>query len=348
MKSLKTVLLSAADISRCVNMKDALAIVEEAFRAHGEGRVQMPPKMYLRLDKYGGDLRAMPAYMSNFRHGRGGAKSFEACGIKWVNVHPENRRRGLPAVMALIILNDPETGYPLAVMDGTHITNLRTGASGGVAAKYLARKDATTVALIGCGVQAQTQLLALHELFKLTSVALYDSRNSQMSAFIRRMRHLGLRFKPCSGAGECVRGADIVVTTTPSKEPIVRSEWIGTGVHLNAIGADAKGKEELSARILARAKVVVDDRVQAAHSGEINVPISKNIMSTRDIYATLGEIVSGKKRGRVVDEEITVFDSTGLAHCDVAVAHFVYRKISFPRKVFDFIRCRSALKSQRQ
>lgn len=342
MQSSKTVLLSGADISRCVNMKDVLAIVEEAFRAHGEGRVQMPPKIYLRLDKYGDDFRAMPAYLSNLRHSRG-AKSFEACGIKWVNVHPANRRRGLPAVMALIVLNDPETGYPLAVMDGTHITNLRTGASGGVAAKYLARKDAKTAALIGCGVQAQTQLLALHELFKLASVALYDCHGSQMSAFIRRMRHLGLRFKPCSGVGECVRGADIVVTTTPSREPIVQSEWIGEGVHINAIGADAKGKEELSARILARAKVVVDDRIQAMHSGEINVPVSRKMMTARDIYATLGEIVAGKKRGRAGVKEVTVFDSTGLAHCDVAVAHYVYRKISSPRKVFDFIRGRGVL-----
>ena len=172
----ETLVLSGPDIEKLITMPSALRIAEQAFTAYGQGKIQMPAKIYLRLDKYQGDFRAMPAYI----------EGVEACGIKWVNVHPGNKHYGLPAVMALIILSDPKTGFPLAVMDGTHITNLRTGAAGGVAAKHLANKDSKIVSLIGCGVQARTQLMALKELFKIKQVRIYDRLNSQVMALRKR------------------------------------------------------------------------------------------------------------------------------------------------------------------
>ena len=149
----KTLILTGKDIGRLLTIKEALKAVEEAFRAYGRGRVMMPAKIYLQLDKYRGDFRAMPAYV-------GGV---EAAGLKWVNVHPGNRRFGLPVVMAVMIYSDPRTGFPLSIMDGTVITSMRTGAAGGIAAKYLARKSSRAVALVGCGAQARTQLEALRE-----------------------------------------------------------------------------------------------------------------------------------------------------------------------------------------
>lgn len=312
----KTVILNKREIEKLIDMRDALRIVEDAFRAQGQGRVQMPPKIYIHLDKYNGDFRAMPAYI----------EGLEACGVKWVNVHPGNSRYGLPTVMALIILNDPKTGSPLAIMDGTHITNIRTGAAGGIAAKYLANKDSSNVALVGCGVQAGYQLIALNEIFKIRLVTLYDHHPANAAAFIKKMKRLGLKMKIFRNINSCVAEADIVCTTTPSRKPIVRSGWIGRGTHINAIGADAKGKEELEPDLLKRAKIVTDDIKQAVHSGEINVPISKKIIKANDIYATLGEVVTGKKRGRESRDEITIFDSTGLAIQDIAVAHYAYRK----------------------
>ncbi len=312
----KTLILNSRQIKKIIDMRMVLMIVEGAFRAQAQGRIQMPAKIYLHLDKYHGDFRAMPAYI----------EGMDACGIKWVNVHPQNKKYGLPSVMAVIILSDPRTGFPLAIMDGTYITNLRTGATGGVAAKYLANKNSSKVSLVGCGNQAQNQLMALHQIFKIKLVSAYDCDPHKAAVFIRKMNPLGIKIKRCLSIEECIDGADILVTTTPSKKPIIKSEWIGCGMHINAIGADAKGKEELEPEILKRAKLVVDDRVQAIHSGEINVPIAKNIIKDSDIYATLGEIVTAKKKGRKSNNDITVFDSTGLAICDVAVANYAYKE----------------------
>lgn len=297
-------------------MPDVLRIVRKTFMLYAKGKTQMPPKIYLHLEKYNGDFRAMPAYI----------QGLEACGIKWVNVHPRNSRFGLPAVMAVIILSDPKTGLPIAIMGGTQITNLRTGAAGALAAKYLARKNSSVVGLVGCGVQARTQLLALKELFKIKLVRIWGKRPKLANTFVRDMRYLGLKLKSEGNISDCLKDADIIVTTTPVRHPIVRSEWIKEGAHINAIGADAKGKEELEPALLKRSKIVVDDWLQAAHSGEINVPFAKGIIKRKDIYANLGEIIVGKKKGRVSKKEITIFDSTGLAIQDIAVAELIFKK----------------------
>ncbi|MEK6568537.1 MAG: alanine dehydrogenase [Candidatus Omnitrophota bacterium] len=312
----ETLILSRPDIEKLITMPSALRITEQAFKAKALSRIQMPAKIYLRLDKYKGDFRAMPAYI----------EGMEACGMKWVSVHPQNLKHGLPSVMALIIINDPKTGFPLAVMDGTYITNLRTGAAGGIAAKYLARKNSSRIALVGCGVQAQTQLMALNEIFNIETVFLYDCAKSQIKIFLKKTRYSGLRISALENIPDCLKNADIVVTTTPSRCPIVKTEWIKKGTHINAIGADAPGKEELEAGILKKAKVVVDDITQAEHSGEINVPIAKKTITRKNIHADLGDIIAGKKQGRATREEITVFDSTGLAILDVAIADYVYRQ----------------------
>jgi len=315
-RSFKISFLGDKQIKRLVGISEVLKIVEAAFRAQAQGRVQMPSKIYLHLDKYMGDFRAMPAYI----------ESLKACGIKWVNVHPENKKYALPAVMALIILNDPKTGIPLAIMDGTYITNLRTGAAGALAAKFLARKNSKRIALIGSGAQAETQILALREIFKIELVTVYDINRIRAQAFIRKMKFLDIFMRQCFNIEDCVNGADIIVTTTPSRKPLVKADWISSGVHINAIGADAKGKEELDPVILKKARIFVDDVVQASHSGEINLPLAKGFISPKSIRATLGEVIIGKKKGRISPSDITVFDSTGLAILDIAVANYVYEK----------------------
>lgn len=309
-------LLGFGQVRKLLGMPDVIRAVGQVFRMHGMKKVQMPAKIYLHLDKYEGDFRAMPSYI----------EGLEACGLKWVNVHPKNSRFGLPSVMAVIIYSDPKTGFPLCIMEGTLITNLRTGAAGAVAARALARKNSRTVGLVGCGVQARTQLLALKELFKIKSAAVWGTKLEYAIDFARDMASLGLHLEIKKDIRDCVRDKDIVVTATPARKPIVKSGWISPGTHINAIGADAPGKEELEPAILRKAKIFVDDRAQACHSGEINVPLSKGLISAKDIRATLGEVLAGKKNGRVNDREITVFDSTGLAIQDVACAHFAYKK----------------------
>jgi alanine dehydrogenase len=274
----------------------------------------MPPKIYLHLDKYAGDFRAMPAY----------AEKLNKCVLKWVNVHPNNRKLGLPSVMAVIILSDPKNGFPLCIMDGTFVTNLRTGAAGAVAAKYLARKDSKIVGMVGCGEQAKTQVSGLFLNFNIKEIKLWSKDNSCTRSFMAGIMAGKEKITVCKSIKDCVKESDIVVTTTPSRRPIVKYRWLKRGCHINAIGADSKGKEELEPLILKKAKVVVDSFTQASHSGEINVPFSSGLITRNDVCAELGSIICGKKKGRTGDSEITVFDSTGLAIQDLAVANLIY------------------------
>ncbi len=308
--------ISGAHVERVIDVKEAMPVVERAFRWYQKERAQMPSKVYVVLPRHHGDFRAMPASVSD-----------EVVGLKWVSVYPHNRRLRLPTVLATVILNDAKTGMPLSVMDGTYITKIRTGAAGGVAARYLARRDSASIGLLGCGVQAEVQLEALRLLFPIRRVLVWGPDARELELFVRRQRAKGIvGVQPVSTVRRAVEVADILVTTTPSRRPLVRRRWLKPGVHINAIGADAKGKQELDAEVLLGAKVVVDDWEQASHSGEINVPVSRSLITRQDIVATLGDVVAKQVRVRERAEDITVFDSTGLAVQDVAVADEVYRR----------------------
>lgn len=303
-----TLLLDRNAVKKLMTMGDVIKAVEEAFRLCGEGKGRMPAKVYLSVEH--GDFRAMPAALPG------------CAGVKWVNVHPENRSRGLPSVMAVLIYSDPETGYPLAIMDATEITAYRTGAAAAIASKYLARRDSHTIGVIGAGYQAYTQILAHAELFNPISISAFDVSQAALDALMRSFPQFEI--KACS-IQEAL-ASDIVCTLTPSRGPVVKKEWIGPGTHINAVGADAPGKQELDPAILKAAIVVVDDMKQASGSGEINVPIQKGVYSTGEIYGTLAEVVVGKKRGRANNRDITVFDSTGIAVEDMAVAKLLFEK----------------------
>ncbi len=313
-----TLILEEKDIKDLLSMENTIRVVEAAFREKGFKRSQMPPKIYLFYNKYDGDLRIMSSYL----------EKLDISGVKTVSVHPKNAEKySLPTVLATIILIDPKTGAPQAIMDGTWITSMRTGAASGVATKYLAREDASIVGLIGSGVQARTQLLALSKVRKIKKVNVWTKTRAHGQKFVEEMKvKLQRPIKLMNTVEDTVKEADIIVTATPSREPILMNGWIKPGVHINAIGADAPGKEELDPAILKRAKVIVDDTIQAIHSGEINVPISKGIITEKDIYCELGEVVAGKKKGRTSDDEITVFCATGLSIEDIVTANLVYRK----------------------
>lgn len=191
----------------------------------------MPPKLYLDLPEYDGDFRAMPAYVDG------------SAGIKWVCVFPNNPSRGLPSVVGTIILCEPITGCPVAIMDGTYITGMRTGAAGGVAVKYLARRNSTTVGMIGAGKQAKTQLIAISEVIpRIEEVKVYDQYRDIGLRYAEEMSaKLNIKIVPAKSVGEATE-ADIVIATTPSRKPIIKNNNIRPGTHINAIGADAKGK----------------------------------------------------------------------------------------------------------
>jgi len=303
-----TLLLTVKDVKGLIRMPDVLEVVENAFLAFAGGRAAMPAKSYVKVEK--GDFRAMPASLPG------------AVGLKWVNVHPANPGLGLPTVMATLIFNDPETGYPLAVMDATELTAYRTGAASAIASKYLARKDSQTLGLIGAGRQAHTQLMAHAEIFKLAEVRVYDLNSAAVSRLIGAFPVLKVR----SASLEEAAGSDIVCTVTPANKPVLMKKHIRPGTHINAVGADAAGKEELEPSILQEAVVVVDELVQASRAGEINVPISKGTYRLDQVYATLGDIMAGKMQLNRGPGMVTVFDSTGIAIEDVATARMLFDK----------------------
>ncbi|WP_174591588.1 alanine dehydrogenase [Methanocella conradii] len=310
-------LITDDEARQLLSMREAVEAVEHAFAEYALGRTRMPGKIYLDIEGYG-DFRAMPAYLP----------SLNMAGIKWVNVHPDNPSKGLPTVMATLLLNDPQTGKLMCIINASSLTDLRTGAAGGVAAKYLARKDSSVIGVIGSGHQAWTQMLAYREVFgsRIKLVKVYSRHMEHADAFAGRVRaELGYDAQAYKTAEEAA-DADIVATVTPARRPVLIADWVKPGTHINAIGADAPGKQELESALTIKARVFVDSIEQASHSGEINVPWRQGLINEKKLAGTIGEVIIGRVPGRTSGDEITIFDSTGLGIQDVAVGHVVYEK----------------------
>ncbi|MGC9517290.1 MAG: alanine dehydrogenase [Methanomicrobiales archaeon] len=313
-----TIILKQNEIKELAKMDEIIDAVEIGYAEHAKRKVHMPAKKYLFYSKYHGDLRIMPCYL----------RDMDQSGVKCVNVHPENpKNHNLPTVMAVIELVEPETGYPLALMDGTWITNMRTGAAGGIATKYLARDNSETVGLVGAGKQAETQIMALNEVMDIKNAKVFCRTCSSRIKFAKIISDkYGFPVEPVDSAKDAVSNVDVVVTSTPVNVPVIKSDWIKDGTHINAMGADAPGKQELETTLTIRSKIIIDSWEQASHSGEINVPVSEGIIKRKDIQAKIGEVIIGKTPGRQSDEEITIFDSTGLAVQDITSAWMIYKK----------------------
>ncbi|MGB9986849.1 ornithine cyclodeaminase family protein [Salarchaeum japonicum] len=309
-----TLLLNKEDVDENTPMAELISAVEDAFAAYETGDAQMPAKSYIDLPQYNGDFRSMPAYLD--------AGTWDAAGIKWVNVHPDNPDRfDLPTVMGTMVYSDPENAYPLAIMDGTELTMKRTGAAAAVATDHLAVKDASSFGLVGAGVQSYTQLEAISEVRDIEEVVVSDLNEGRIERFIDYFGdEFDVREGTISEAGHC----DVLSTVTPVEDPIVHPGDVGDHTHVNAMGADAEGKHELADDVLLDAKLVIDDFAQTTHSGEINVPWSEGVLDEDDLYGEIGQIVTGELDGRTAADGVTVFDSTGLAIQDVAAAHVVY------------------------
>jgi len=317
---MKVLAISEEAVASLITIEDVVEVVELAFRENAHGYAQNPPKIYLNFRGYNGDLRTMPTYLERLNISM----------VKVVNVHPDNSKKfGLPTVMATILLIDPKNGQLLSIMGGATITAMRTGAAGGIAAKYLAVKKQETAGFVGAGTQARTQLSALLSIFpSLEKIRIWDLQPDAAKSFAKEINLTTSRVNatPVDTAQVAVKESNIVVTTTPSTRPIILNDWVANGTHFNCIGADAPGKEELDPAILKRSKIVVDDWKQASHSGEINVPVSMGTVFRENIWAELGEVVAGIRTGRSSSNEITVFDSTGLAIQDATTAELVYQK----------------------
>jgi len=311
-------LLSDDEISRLISMRETIDTVEAAFGEFARGGVKMPQRSTIMLDEEAGSISFMPSYIPEAR----------ALATKIISIYPKNPTKGLPTTAAWIIVNDPETGMIEALLDGTYLTAMRTGAVTGVAARYLAPEDSREAAIIGCGVQGKTQAWAVAETRALEKMRVFDLSRERMELFSREMSgKLGIDVVPSDSVAEAVNGVDIVVTATTSKDPVVRREWLGERVHVSAIGAFYPDYRELDTGTIRNAKLVVDSREAIMEeAGDILIPISEGVIGVDHIYAELGDLVLGRKPGRTDDDGLTVFKSVGLAIQDSSVARLVLDK----------------------
>jgi alanine dehydrogenase len=290
--------LDETAVAHLLRMEEVIPAMGRALADFSNGKVVQPVRTMLPVAEHQGFLGLMPAYTG------------AALGTKLVAFYPRNT--DVPTHHAKILLFKPETGEPLATMDGRLITEVRTAAVSALATERLARPDASVLAIIGSGVQARSHLEALRLVRDFREVRVWSPRRAAAFANEHGV-HAAV------SAEEAVRGADVVVTATTSQTPVLSGEWLSPGAHVNAVGAPRPGWRELDDEVLRRTRVYVDSR-------EAAVKESGDIIAAGEIFAEIGEVVAGTKTGRRSDEEVTLFKSLGLAVEDVATAELVYRK----------------------
>jgi alanine dehydrogenase len=311
--------LSDQDIAKLLTMREAIEAVEGAFTQLRHGKVVMPTRSTIMLPKYNGSISFMPSYLME-----SGAQA-----TKIISIYPDNPKKGLQTTAAWIIVNDPETGQVKAFMDGTYLTGIRTGAVSGVALKYLAPKEARVAAVFGAGAQARNQVWAAATVRKLDEIRVYDPIRPAVDRFAADMsERLGIPILKAASGEEACREADIVLTATTSKTPVVKRSWLSDKVHISAIGAFYPECRELETGIISDAKVVIDEwEAIRLEAGDILIPIQEGAITESHVYAELGELVTGEKQGRTPEDGLTVFKSVGIAIQDSSVANLVLNKI---------------------
>ena len=307
--------LTRGDVLELLTLRDCIVAVENAFRLHAEGRTLGPG--VLAVPAEGGGFHVKAA-------GLVGERSYFAA--KTNANFPDNARRyGLPTIQGTVVLADARTGELLAVMDSGSVTALRTGAATAVAAKFLARPDARSATIVGCGVQGEIQLGAIAAVLPLQRAWVLDTDHARAEGLAARAQaNLGIRVEAGKDLRSALRGSDVCVTCTPSRRPFVSRDDVAAGTFIAAVGADHRGKQELEPTLVASSTLVVDVLEQCAEIGELQHVLAAGLMTREQVHAELADVVTGRRPGRTQDDEITIFDSSGTALQDVAAAVVVY------------------------
>jgi len=310
---MEVLLLSELEIRELIGPVEALPAVRDAFVRLARGEAILPGVIHLDVPNSGAEVHVKGAHLRD-------SPFFT---VKVASGSYANPERGLPVGSGIVLVFDSTTGFPRAVLfDNGYLTDLRTGAAGALAADLLARREVDRVGIIGVGTQARYQFAALLGVRTPERVIAFGRSEAKATDFAQKMEKLhGIRVLPAKTVEQAVRGSDIVITVTPSREPLVRAEWVSPGTHITAVGADSPDKQELDVEVLKNADKVVADRLdQCIRFGELRHAIEAGVLRPGDIYAELGEIAAGLKRGRTSDQEITVADLTGVGVQDAAVA----------------------------
>lgn len=313
-----TLLLDSQQIKDFISLDEVLEIVNQVFCAYGEKKTIMPAKITLDMREMERDswINAMPGYI----------KTMDIAGIKWAGGFGENRKNSFPYIIGTIILNDPHSGRVLAVMDGTHITNLRTGAAAALTAKYTAREDSCVVSFIGAGMQSWKTIKFLGNFFDIKEVRISELLPKRSERFKKSVEeNLDLSVNIFIDRQKAVEDADIVFTSTDADEPLVLNSWLKDGVTAISLGSYQELEEKFT---LEADKIIVDDIDQCLHRGELKKSVEKGLLTKDDIFANLGEIACGEKPGRELPSERILAIPIGLGLHDIAIAYKVYQRAS--------------------
>ncbi len=313
---MKTLLLNGKEVEALLSIEETVAAVKSGYIAYNQGMVSMPPVVSLIASEYNGEMDFKMGY----------SKPESIIGIKMAGGYWDNPKKyALPSGIAMICLFDARNGTPMCILDGTLITGYRTAAAGAIGAMLLARKNSENISVFGTGMQARLQLLAISKYFKIKNVKV-SGRNGAES-YIEEMKQIlpFVNFQ-LSSAQEAAESADIIITATASHTALIKEEWVKPGTHINAIGCDMEGKQELDPYLFKNAKIVNDNKSECKKRGDTQHAFNAGIITDQDIHAEIGEILLGEKCGRIDANEITIFDATGLSVQDINTSLFIYHK----------------------
>ena len=317
MKTDGILMLHHSDVAQLLSLEECISAVEKIFRLQGEGKV--PPSQILGIHASHGGLHVKAGLLPE-------SKSYVVAKAN-TNFPGNARQFGLPTIQGIIIIFDAENGCPRAILDSADITIKRTAAASAVAAKYLARPNSSVGTICGCGRQGRAHLRALRAVLPLEEIHAFDLDERAMQNLATELAdELDLQIKTVRDLRHAIQESDICVTCTPSRQFFVRKEDVSPGTFIAAVGADNEHKQEIDPTLMASCKVVVDSREQCSAIGDLHHAISAGLMRPENVYAELAEVVAGRIAGRTSEDEIIIFDSTGVAIEDAITAVAVYEK----------------------
>jgi alanine dehydrogenase len=310
--------LSEKQVQRLIAIDDLIEALAQAHVQYSTGKAVMPVRLVVPLPQIQGRITSMPGFLSED----------QALGMKVVTYFQENSKQGLPAILATIMLFSAATGEMIATMDGSYITAIRTACASALATKLLANPETPVLGILGAGVQARAHIQALNRVRKIEKIKLYSPSGTSAAAVQKELTpQVDAAIEVAQSAEAVVRGADIVVTTTTAKEPILKVEWLKAGAHINAVGSHRPDLREIDGPTLTRATIVVDSRdAIMVECGDILLALKEKSIGENHIHGEIGEVLAKIKPGRTRRDELTLYKSVGIAIQDVAAANLVYRK----------------------
>ncbi|USK82531.1 ornithine cyclodeaminase family protein [Peribacillus frigoritolerans] len=320
---MKICILSRDQIKQTLEMNQVIKGVEEVYQLKSQDKTEVWPHVAYDFIPEEGVMDIKSGYV----------KGVQLHGLKMLNSFPHNSGKGLPTFNGMMMVFDSNTGIPLGVMDASYITCMRTGAAGAIGAKMLAKEDSQNLLIVGSGNQAAYQLAAtLLLLPQINTVRVANPRNVDeardfVSGIVDRLKgefgiivSTNIRFEVAENIKEAVENSDVIITVTRSRSPLIEKSWVKKGTHFSCVGADMKGKQEIDPEIFRGARIFVDDKPQCIEVGELEIPVKKGVVRESDISGEIGELLEGKVKGRTSNEEITIYDTTGIALLDLITA----------------------------